>query len=876
MRSGEIRKAFLQYFQERDHRVVPSSSLVPEGDPTLLFTNAGMVQFKQVFLGEEGRPYKRAVTSQKCLRVSGKHNDLETVGRTARHHTFFEMLGNFSFGDYFKEEAIRYAWELLTGVFGLPTDRLWATVYHDDDDAYELWQRVAGVPESRIVRLGEKDNFWAMGDTGPCGPCSEIVIDRGENFRCGASCCGIGECDCDRWLELWNLVFMQYDRDESGRTTPLPKPSIDTGMGLERICSILQGTPTNFETDLFKSIIDDVEVFSGRRYGPGPEGFPFRVIADHARACAFLISDGVMPSNEGRGYVLRRILRRAVRLGKRLDIEGPFLHSLVGVVAREMGDAYPQIKKDQALASRIILGEETRFLETLSEGLKVAGEIVQESIREGKGIIPGARAFLLYDTFGFPLDLTEDLAEEHGLRVDRLGFDRSMQEQRQRARAARTIAEERPDGNLEGLPPTVFVGYETLRSVSRILAVTEGNGAEAEGIALVLDTTPFYPEGGGQVSDTGCVRCSQGIFEVERVTRNPGGVVIHQGVVRSGRMCPGDSVEAIVDHVTRFPTARNHTAAHLIHRGLKHILGDHVNQAGSLVDSSRLRFDFTHFEPVNGSDLVRLEEIVNEWVLEDLPVVAEEMTIDEAKSKGAIALFGEKYGERVRVISVGDISIELCGGTHVGRTGQIGLVKILSESSVGAGIRRIEAITGLGVLELLRRQEEVMAEITGALKSEPNEVPHKISELQKRLRLAEAELEAVESRQRRKAAEALLVSALQIGGAKVVSGVIDASSMEALREAGDHLRNKIGSGVVLLGARVGEKAGLVAMVTPDLKAQVPAGTVIKAAACKVGGSGGGRADMAQAGGRDPERLGEALSEGVNTVRAALKGGRMEG
>lgn len=871
MKSGEIREAFFRYFRERDHRVVPSSSLVPEGDPTLLFTNAGMVQFKRVFLGEEERSYRRAVTSQKCLRVSGKHNDLETVGRTARHHTFFEMLGNFSFGDYFKEEAIRYAWELLTGEFGLPAGRLWATVYRDDDDAYDLWRTVAGLPESRVVRLGEKDNFWAMGDTGPCGPCSEMVIDRGEEFRCGASHCGIGDCDCDRWLELWNLVFMQYDRDETGRMTPLPKPSIDTGMGLERISSILQGTPTNFETDLLKSIIDEVEVLSAKQYGPGPEGFPFRVIADHARACTFLISDGVMPSNEGRGYVLRRILRRAVRLGKRLDIEGPFLHSLVEVVAEEMGDAYPQIRRDRALADRVILGEETRFLETLSDGLKVAGEIVRESIQEGKGMIPGAKAFLLYDTFGFPLDLTEDLAEEHGLRVDRLGFDRSMNEQRERARAARTVTAGRSDGEIEGLPPTVFVGYEMLKSVAKVLAVFGDSGTQEEGITLVLDTTPFYPEGGGQVSDSGCIKCSRGVFEVTRVTRSSGGVVLHQGAVRSGRMCPGDSVEAIVDPGPRLSTARNHTATHLVHQGLKHILGDHVNQAGSLVDSDRLRFDFTHFEPMCTGDLARLEGIVNEWVLEDLPVIAEEMAMDGAESKGAIALFGEKYGERVRVVSIGGVSLELCGGTHVGRTGQIGLVKILGESSVGAGTRRLEAVTGLGVLDLLRRHEEVMAEVTGVLKSEPDEVPNKVKELHRRLRLVETQLEAVESRQRRKEAEALLESAIQIGKARVVSGVVDASSMEALRQVGDHLRNKIGSGVVLLGARVGEKAGLVAMVTPDLKAQVPAGAVIKAAACKVGGSGGGRADMAQAGGREPERLGEALSEGINAVRAALKG-----
>jgi alanyl-tRNA synthetase len=875
VRSRDIRNTFLGYFNERGHEVVPSSPLVPKGDPTLLFTNAGMVQFKEVFLGNEPRPYKRAVTSQKCLRVSGKHNDLETVGRTARHHTFFEMLGNFSFGDYFKREAIGYAWELLTEVLGLPPERLWATVYRDDDEAYGLWQEVAGVPETRIIRLGEKDNFWAMGDTGPCGPCSELVIDRGEHLRCDAPTCGIGGCDCDRWLELWNLVFMQYDRDETGRMTPLPRPSIDTGMGLERISAILQDTPTNFETDLLRPVIDTVEHMSGLKYAPGPQGFPFRVITDHIRSLTFLIGDGVMPSNEGRGYVLRRILRRAVRFGERLGIQGPFLHSLVGVVVREMGEAYVEIRKGQELAERVIMSEEERFLETLSDGMRVAGEMVREVAEGGSSVIPGDKAFVLYDTFGFPLDLTEDLAEEHGLSVDRAGFDKAMAAQRERARAGRAQKMKEHGLSLDGLEATTFVGYDTLAHDSTVLVVfaqgTPGVAQEGEEVLVVLDTTPFYPEGGGQVSDRGQIKTPSGILRVDGVKRSPEDVIVHQGVVETGEIRPGDPAVASVDGAIRANTARNHTATHLIHKGLRTILGGHVNQAGSLVEPSRLRFDFTHFEPVGPERVRSLEDQVNEWVLADLEVSAEEMSIEEAERSGATALFEERYGERVRVISVDGISRELCGGTHVPSTGRIGLVRILGESSVGSGLRRLEAVTGRNVLSLARSREALLEDVASTLRVSPEEVPARVKEMAQRLKAAESEAERLGSRLRRSQVEALAGSALEIEGAKVVAAEIEVPSMEALRESGDLLRNKIGSGVVLIGARIEDKACLVAMVTPDLTGRIHAGALAKVAAVQVGGSGGGRPDMAQAGGKDPERLPKALSEALKAIESSLRG-----
>lgn len=896
--ASEIRRAFIKYFRKRGHTEVPSSSLVPQGDPTLLFTNAGMVQFKDVFLGKEKRPYSRAVTAQKCVRAGGKHNDLESVGKTARHHTFFEMLGNFSFGDYFKREAIGYAWEFLTGELGLPKDRLWVTVYVDDDEAADLWQEVAGVPRERIVRLGEKDNFWAMGDTGPCGPCSEVIIDRGEELACSPGACGIGKCDCDRWLELWNLVFMQYERDENGGVAPLPKPSIDTGMGLERIASVLQGVGSNFDTDLIAPLIRRVEELSGKAYSPGPEGMPFRVIADHTRACVFLVGDGVLPSNEGRGYVLRRILRRAVRFGRVLGISGPFLAKLIPTVVSIMADAYPELRGQQEYTSLVITREEERFLETLSEGSRVAEELFARVKAQGSDVFPGDLAFLLYDTYGFPLDITEDAAAEHGLKVDRQGFNASMNRQRERAReASRWFV---PLGRAEeevfsGLTATHFIGHEPENlhasvQVTALFVPEEGGGlkrveevSEEARAILVLDETPFYAEAGGQVSDRGLIEVLgepeggeaqlKGLFQVDRVTgAGPGGrVYLHEGTVLRGKVRAGERAAARVDIQRRAAVARNHTATHLLHRALKDVLGPHVNQSGSLVAPERLRFDFTHFSPPGDELLDRIEDIVNRKILEDLEVEASIKPLEEARKEGAIALFGEKYGDMVRVVTVGDFSKELCGGTHVRRTGEIGLFKILAESGIGAGLRRIEAVTGSGALEIFRRNAKALARAAASLKCFAEEVPEKVEALVAHVRELEGALEREETRKARDQALSLLESALEVDGLKVVAGKVDVGSVEALRQAGDVLRNKIGDGVVVIGAVIDGKAALVAMATPEaVRRGVHAGKVVNEAARVVGGGGGGRPEMAQAGGKDAGRMAEALSTAVEFIRRSLR------
>ncbi|NPV70715.1 MAG: alanine--tRNA ligase [Firmicutes bacterium] len=879
MTGDQIRSEFLHYFERNGHTIVRSSSLVPHNDPTLLFTNAGMVQFKDVFLGTDKRPYTRATTSQKCVRAGGKHNDLENVGYTARHHTFFEMLGNFSFGDYFKKDAIRFSWEFLTGVLGLPEDRLWFTIFRDDDEAGGLWQETAGVGPDRIIRMGEKDNFWAMGDTGPCGPCSEIIFDRGEQYGCDAPECFIGKCDCDRWLEIWNLVFMQFNRSQDGTLAPLPKPSVDTGMGLERITSIMQDVETNFDTDLFTPIIGAIEELAGRPAGKGAEVFPYRVIADHARACTFLVSDGVIPSNEGRGYVLRRILRRAVRYGRVLGIEGAFMHRLVPVVGKAMGDAYPGVVEKSDLASRVIRVEEERFLQTLEQGIRMVNGLVEAAKAAGRTRIDGQDAFTLYDTYGFPFDLTRDIARENNLTVDREGFDHAMEEQRERARAARKAEGLEYTAGvsavLADVPPTVFVGYSALRSESRVLAVVKGDDrVPALGTGdtgeCVLDTTPFYAESGGQAADSGTISWAGGCASVEGVRRLPGGKVVHTLTVREGQLTQGDAVSAVVDRERRASTARNHTATHLIHKALKTVVGEHVNQAGSLVTHDRLRFDFTHFTPLTEEETARVERLVNSRVMEDLRVDASEMGLDEAKAAGAIALFGEKYGERVRAVRAGDFSMELCGGTHVGRTGEIGLVKIISESGIGSGLRRLEAVTGFGVLEYLGAVEKTLNEAASVLRVSPQDVPARVSEVVSRVKSLERELERAQSRAAQSGVDEIIAAAAGVGGSRIASGRVAAQSVDSLRAAGDAVRDRIGSGVVILAADLDGKVNLVVMVTRDLVGKgVHAGKIVHEAAQVAGGGGGGRPDMAQAGARDVDKMEEALRKGVEVARGQV-------
>ena len=882
---NEVRERFLKYFESKGHTIVPSSSLVPHNDPTLLFANAGMNQFKDVFLGKDVRPYKRATTSQKCVRAGGKHNDLESVGRTARHHTFFEMLGNFSFGDYFKRDAITFAWEFVTEVLGLAKDRLYATVYQDDDEAFQLWREIAGLPPERIGRLGEKDNFWAMGDTGPCGPCSELHIDMGEEFRCDAPECALGVCDCDRWREIWNLVFMQYNRSADGTLTPLPRPSVDTGMGLERLASVLQGVYSNYDTDLFQPIIRHVEQVTGKSYDRGPAGMPFRVIADHARACTFLIADGVVPSNDGRGYVLRRILRRAVRYGKVLGIEGPFLFNVVPVVVDLMGQAYPETVDKQAEIQRIIRLDEERFLQTLSEGMKRAEEMATAARESGGEQISGRDAFLLYDTYGFPLDLTEDIAEEHGLKVDRQGFNEAMAEQRQRARASRQDLSAHGATSaiaqvLGGLPATRFTGYGAMEGESTILAVLSGDervGSAAAGdeVTLILDTTPFYAESGGQVGDTGTIvgQGGEGLrLSVSDTQKGPEGRILHFCRVEEGVVREGQRVGLQVDGQRRRATMRNHTATHLLHKALRTVLGTHVEQKGSYVGPDRLRFDFNHFAPLTPEELAEIERIVNEKVLESLAVEAVETSLNEARSMGAMALFGEKYGDRVRVIRAGDFSLELCGGTHVRATGEIGPTKIVSESGIGSGLRRIEAVTGGGTLALLQQRSRTLDEVSAVLKTRPEDLLGRVQEVARQVKEQERELESLRSKLARGALDDLLERAQTIGGVRLVSGVAPAADMDGLRSMADLLLERLGSGVVVLGSGQGDKVQLVVKVSQDLVGRgLHAGKLIKEIAAVTGGSGGGRPDMAQAGGKDPSRLDDALGKARELVAAQVAG-----
>jgi alanyl-tRNA synthetase len=869
MNSRDVRNTFLSYFNSQGHTVVPSSSLVPHGDPTLLFTNAGMVQFKRAFLGEEHRPYSRAASSQKCVRAGGKHNDLENVGYTARHHTFFEMLGNFSFGDYFKEGAIQMAWELLTEKYGLPKQRLWATVYHEDDEARELWQKIAGLPKERIVGLGEKDNFWAMGDTGPCGPCSEIIFDQGEAMACGPDC-AIGRCECDRYLEIWNLVFMQFNRTAGGVMSPLPKPSIDTGMGLERLSAVLQGVTSNFDTDLLRPIIARVEDLAGLAYGADDrKNVAFRVIADHGRATAFLMADGVLPSNEGRGYVLRRIMRRALRYGRLLDLKTPFLPAVTEKVMELMGDFYPELMEACTLIDQVVTNEEERFAETLDHGLKLLAEEVAAIRGQGGQVLPGAVAFRLYDTYGFPLDLVQDALREEGLHLDIPGFDAHMQVQRETSRASWQggAAGEIPAvyQELAEEPPTEFLGYKTLSADSTVQFLIKAGSrvdrAKAGDIVeIITAATPFYGEAGGQVGDTGLISGTGFTIEVTNTQRLPNDLFVHQGVVKSGEVAVGAAVHLEVDALRRRAIARHHTTTHILQAVLQRELGGHVKQSGSLVAPERFRFDFTHFAAITPEELEKIELGLNLAVVENLPVETNVMAMAQALKSGAMAIFEEKYGEQVRLVAIPGVSKELCGGTHVSRTGDIGLVKIITEAGIAAGIRRIEAVCGLEALRLVRDEEQELSQAAGLLKAGRGELVDRLSKVLKRSRDLEKEVTALKGRLTAVQAGDLLEQVRQVDGVAVLALEVEAGDPKGLREFAAKLANRLKSGIVVLGSRADDKALLIALVSKDLTARFNAGEIIRELAPLVGGSGGGRADMAQAGGPDKEKLGEAINQ----------------
>jgi len=874
MKSAEIREAFLRFFEEKGHTRVASSSLIPANDPTLLFTNAGMNQFKDCFLGLEKRAYTRATTSQKCVRAGGKHNDLENVGYTARHHTFFEMLGNFSFGDYFKRDAIHYAWEFLTSDkwLKLPKEKLWVTVYATDDEAYDIWTKEVGVPAERMVRIGDNkgapyasDNFWAMGDTGPCGPCTEIFFDHGEHIWGGPP--GSPEEDGDRYIEIWNNVFMQFNRTADGVLHPLPAPSVDTGMGLERISAVLQHVNSNYEIDLFQSLLNAAaDAIGCRNEGQAS----LKVVADHIRSCGFLIADGVTPSNEGRGYVLRRIIRRACRHGNKLGAKGAFFHKIVAALVAEMGDAFAELRQQQAHIERVLRSEEEQFAKTLEQGLR----ILEQDLASLEGsVIPGAVVFKLYDTYGFPVDLTNDIARERNLTLDEAGFEREMEAQRERARSASAFG---MDYNslvkIEG--ETEFCGYQTTRDAGKVVALfKEGMSVQKltageEGV-VVLDRTPFYAESGGQVGDCGYLAAEGVRFDV-RDTTKAGAAFLHHGVLDSGSLEVGAQIEAVVDDSVRQSTALNHSATHLLHAALRKLLGEHVSQKGSLVDSQRLRFDFSHFEAIRPEQIKALEDLVNAEIRRNTTVEIEETDIDTAKSKGAMALFGEKYGDTVRVLSMGSgFSVELCGGTHVARTGDIGLFKIISEGGVAAGVRRIEAVTGAAALAYLNQAEEQLREAAGLVKGSRDNLLDKLAGVLERNRQLEKELEQLKAKAASAAGDDLAGSATDVGGVRVLAARLDGLDGKALLALVDQLKNKLGSAVILLGGAQEDKVVLVAGVTQDLTTRFKAGELMKQAAAAVGGKGGGRPDMAQGGGTDVGALDDALALAAKFVEQGL-------
>ena len=856
MSTNEIRQLFLDYFHDKGHEIVASSSLVPGNDPTLLFTNAGMVPFKEVFLGQEKRNYKRATSVQRCVRAGGKHNDLENVGYTARHHTFFEMLGNFSFGDYFKQDAIKYAWEFLTVELKLPEDKLWITVYEEDDEAADIWLKEIGVSESRFSRIGAKDNFWSMGDTGPCGPCTEIFYDHGEEVPGGPP--GTPEEDGDRYIEIWNLVFMQYDRDKEGTLNPLPAPSVDTGMGLERLAAILQNGHENYDIDLFQNLIKAVAALVGT---DDLKQASLRVIADHIRACSFLIVDDVIPSNEGRGYVLRRIIRRAIRHGYKLGIKDTFFYKLVEPLCKEMGEAYPELLKAQAQVERILKTEEERFAETLDQGMKILESAIDEL--DGK-IIPGETIFKLYDTYGFPFDLTGDIARERNLELDSDGFEKAMEAQRERARAAgkfEAIAAD--DLGIDGV--TEFSGYKHLKDKSKIIAMfVDGEQVKeikaGQQAVIILEQTPFYAESGGQVGDQGILRAANDVvFKVVDTRKQGKGVFAHIGTLESGSIKENDALEAEVDEAARRATELNHSATHLMHAALRNVLGDHVSQKGSLVDPERLRFDFSHFEPLTAEQLSEIETIVNQHIRANHEVVTKLMAIDDARESGAMALFGEKYDDEVRVLSMSKFSVELCGGTHVKRTGDIGLFKIFNETGTAAGVRRIEAVTGQAAVQKIIDDEAKLDSLAKLVKGNREDVTDKVTQLLDRQRKLEKELEQLKSKLASSAGSDLASQAEEISGIKVLAARMDGADAKALRETVDQLKNKLGTAAIVLGSADGKKVTLIAGVSKDATDRIKAGDLVNCVAQQVGGKGGGRPDMAQAGGNDPAALDAALA-----------------
>ena len=871
LKTGDaIRESFLKFFEEKGHTRVASSSLIPKDDPTLLFTNAGMVQFKNAFLGLENRGYTRAASCQKCARAGGKHNDLENVGVTSRHHTFFEMLGNFSFGDYFKEEAIAWAWEYLIDVAKLPKEKLWVTIYTDDDEAYAIWHKKMKVPKDRIVRMGEKSNFWMMGETGPCGPCSEIIYDQGEGIGCGRTECDL-DCGCDRYLEIWNNVFTQFDRDENGKLNPLAKPSIDTGMGLERLTAVIQGVKSNYDTDLFAPIIRFVEKTSGKTYGKNADNdVSIRVIADHSRAVTFLIGDGIMPSNEGRGYVLRRILRRAARHGKMIGINKPFLHESAQVVIDMMKGFYSDLAEKSSYITKVILNEEQRFMETLDAGLRILQEETAALKKAGKSVLPGALIFKLYDTFGFPTDLTADIVKKDNFTLDTDGFEAEMEQQRIRARGAwkgsgeEAIAECYLKASSSGIL-SEFCGYEgVVKAESKIAAIfAEGKPAdtvsEGQQAEIVLTTTPFYGESGGQAGDTGYLEGAGFNFRVLDTKKPVDKFIVHKGIVQKGKIKVGDAAQLIVDPEKRKATQANHSGTHILQAALKAVLGDHIKQSGSLVNAERLRFDFSHFSKISDDEMRRVEDIANDMIRKNLEVQTEVCALEDALKTGATAVFDEKYGAIVRIVKMGQMSMELCGGTHVQRTGEIGLLKVIHESAIAAGVRRIEAVTGKEALTHVQKSEEELKKAAGLFKANPLELTDRVDKLLKHTKELEKEMEALKGKLAAKDSGDLIGQAKDIGGVKVLAAEVSIADARTMRDFGDKLRDKMESGVILLGSKAGEKALLLCMVTKDLAGKYHAGNIIKELAPLVGGSGGGRPDMAQAGGTQPENLGKAIA-----------------
>lgn len=880
MKSKELRARFLSYFAERGHAIVPSSSLVPKEDPSLLFTNAGMVQFKEVFLGNRHLGFQRAVSSQKCMRVSGKHNDLETVGHTGRHHTFFEMLGNFSFGDYFKEGAIDYGWEFLTQALAFPKDRLWITIFREDDEAFDLWHKKIGIPRERIIRLDEEDNFWAMGEIGPCGPCSEIHLDHGAGVGCGQPSCSVA-CDCDRFLELWNLVFMQYERDSSGQLSPLPKPSVDTGMGLERLAAVMQGQKSNFSTDLLRPIISYLEELAEKEYGYKPDwDISFQVIADHLRALTFLITDGILPSNEGRGYVLRRLIRRASRYGRNLLLKEPFLYKAAGVVVDLMRDTYPELESARNYSARVLLYEEERFSHTLDYGLKILFQVMDDIRGQGGYVLPGQQVFKLYDTYGFPLDMTHEIAQEKGFTLDLVGFEEAMSSQRESARQSwKGAAEVQVKPLYQALSAETgkinFIGYQQLTGQAPVLAIIDGDercreAIEGKTVEIVLPETPFYGASGGQLGDTGLLRADEVLVEVIDTQRPLPEVICHKGIIKKGKLRTGMVLEALVDKERREALTHSHSATHLLQAALREVLGDQVKQAGSLVAPDRLRFDFTHFSPLTEREKRRVEELVNEKVWDNLPVTTAVMSLEEAVEHGAMALFGEKYDPIVRVVKMGDYSTEVCGGTHAQNTAAVRLFKIISEGGIAAGVRRIEALTGMEAYKYILKEEEALGEIRELIKAKPFEEADRLRRLMEQARGMEKELGRLKDKMAGAKVQDLDALVVEVKGIKVLAVELENLDMNALRNFVDTAKAKIKSGVVVAGTVMDGKVALVSGVTKDLTQRLHAGDLVKKIAAIVDGSGGGRADMAQAGGKDVARLKEALAKVKELVEVSLK------